>query len=113
MKAARYLKDNRLLPRGFDKKSADRDIAVIGSAAEDLNFTDAGHRIRYVVALADGQQGPFRVEAELWYQPIGYRWASNLKPYQRASPEARRFGGYFDSMSSASGILIARAAVLK
>ncbi len=109
----RYLKDNRLLPHGFDKESADPDIAVVGGANEDPNFTGTGHRIRYSVSLADGAQGPYRVEAELWYQPIGYRWAGNLKPYESASPEARRFGGYFDSMSSSSGILMARATLLK
>ena len=28
--AVRYLKDNRLLPRGFDKATADADIQVVG-----------------------------------------------------------------------------------
>jgi hypothetical protein len=36
--------------------------------------------VRYSVALG-AAQGPFTVQAELWYQPIGYRWANNLKPY--------------------------------
>jgi hypothetical protein len=106
----RYLKDNRLLPHGFDKRSADKDIAVVGEAAADPDFTDAGDRIRYRLALGDAQ-GPFRVEVELWYQPIGYRWANNLKPYGAAAAEPRRFNGYFDSMGPASGIVIARAVV--
>jgi hypothetical protein len=104
------LKDNRLLPHGFDKRSADKDIAVVGEAAADPDFTDAGDRIRYRLALGDAQ-GPFRVEVELWYQPIGYRWANNLKPYGAAAAEPRRFNGYFDSMGPASGIVIARAVV--
>jgi len=57
-------------------------------------------------ALA-GAQGPFLIEAELWYQPISYRWASNLRPYDAAEP--RRFVGYYDAMSSASAVLLARA----
>ena len=30
LSAVRYLKDNRLLPRGFDKATADPQIAVFG-----------------------------------------------------------------------------------
>ena len=31
----RYVKDNRLLPRGFDKATHEWDIAVYGAAADD------------------------------------------------------------------------------
>ena len=108
----RYLKDNRLLPHGFDKHSADKDIAVLGAAADDPDFTDAGDRIRYRVVLGD-VRGPFRVEAELWYQPIGYRWANNLKSYGQAAAEPRRFSGYFDSMGTGTGTVLARASVVQ
>jgi len=37
-------------------------------------------------------QGPFHVEAELWYQPIGFRWAHNLGAYE--APEPGRFVHY-------------------
>jgi hypothetical protein len=105
--AVRYVKDNRLLPRGFDKKSADKDIAVHGEADGDGDFTGGGDRTRYSVAVGSAQ-GPFRVEAELWYQPIAYRWAANLKSYN--APETRRFSGYYESMSPASGVVLSRAA---
>ena len=36
--AVRYLKDNRLVPRGFDKSTADPWIAVVGAAAQDADF---------------------------------------------------------------------------
>lgn len=104
--AVRYLKDNRLLPRGFDKHSADRDIAVIGEALTDPDFTGGGDRVRYAVDLG-GAQGPVRIEAELWYQPIGYRWANNLKPYNGAK-EPHRFTGFFDSMAQGSATVLAR-----
>ena len=106
LNGVRYLKDNRLIPHGFDKKSAGQDIAVIGSAADDPGFTDAGHRIRYKVALG-AAQGPFHIEVELWYQPIGYRWANNLKAYAAAEP--RRFTNYFDAMSNGAGVILARS----
>ena len=105
--AVRYVKDNRLLPRGFDKRTADKDIAVQGDAARDADFAGGGDRIRYSVAVGDAQ-GPFQIEAELWYQPIAYRWAENLKPYDAFEP--RRFTGYYESMSSGSGVVLARAA---
>jgi hypothetical protein len=107
----RYLKDNRLLPHGFNKESADKDIAVIGEALKDPNFTGAGHKVRYAVNLGE-VQGPVRIEAELWYQPIGYRWANNLKSYNAAA-EPRRFTGFFDSMSQTSGEVLARASVTR
>ncbi len=101
-----YLKDNRLLPSGFKKETAEPDIAVVGDAADDPNFTDAGSVVRYSVSIGDAQ-GPFRVEAELWYQPIGFRWAHNLGPYKAAEPQ--RFVGYYDSMASATAVLLTRA----
>ena len=36
--ATQYLKDNRLLPRGFDKATADKEIGVYGEAARDADF---------------------------------------------------------------------------
>jgi hypothetical protein len=35
----RYLKDNRLLPGGFDKRTAEPDIAVRGHAASDADLS--------------------------------------------------------------------------
>jgi hypothetical protein len=104
--AVGYLKDNRLLPSGFQKATADKDIAVVGDAADDPNFTAAGNLVRYSVALGNAQ-GPFHVDAELWYQPIGFRWAHNLEPYQAS--ETRRFVSYYESMSSGTAIVLARA----
>jgi hypothetical protein len=100
-----YLKDNRLLPLGFDKRTADKDIAVIGDAADDPNFTAGGDLVRYSVPLGDAA-GPFHIEAELWYQPIGFRWAHNLAPYN--SVETHRFVSYYNSMSSTTAVVLAR-----
>jgi hypothetical protein len=106
LNAVGYLKDNRLLPSGFNKETAEHDIAVVGDAADDPNFTDAGDLVQYSVGVGDAR-GPFHVEAELWYQPIGYRWAHNLGPYDAAEP--RRFVGYYDSMPGANAVLVTRA----
>jgi hypothetical protein len=103
----RYLKDNRMLPHGFDKRTANPDVAVIGDAAEDPGFTDRGSRVRYSVSTGNAQ-GPFSIEAELLYQPIAFRWANNLKKYDAAEP--RRFTGYYDAMGTATTVTIAKAA---
>jgi len=104
--AVGYLKDNRVLPTGFDKSTAEKDIAVVGDAAADPNFIAGGDLVRYSVDLGSAE-GPFHVAAELWYQPVGFRWAHNLEPYDAAEP--RRFVGYYESMSSTNATVLARA----
>ena len=39
------------------------------------------------------------------YQPIGYRWAENLRAYD--APETQRFVRYYQSMAAASALVIA------
>lgn len=103
----RYVKDNRLLPAGFEKATAPRDVAVAGAAASDPDFTGGGDRVRYRVDIG-GAAGPFEVQAELWYQPVSYRWAENLRAYDSA--ETRRFGRYYDQMRAVSAVRLAHAA---
>jgi hypothetical protein len=43
----------------------------------------------------------------LLYQPLSYRWASNLKKYDAAEP--RRFNGYYDAMGPATVAVVAAA----
>lgn len=106
LRATRYIKDNRLLPRGFDKGSADADIAVAGEALEDADFEGGGDRVRYSIPTG-GASGPFRVEAAVCFQPVGYRWAMNLGDYDAEEP--RRFVGYYKSAAAASMLVLARA----
>jgi hypothetical protein len=104
--ATQYLKDNRLLPRGFDKATAQPEVGVYGSARTDPDFTDAGDRVRYEVAVPTGRA--FTVEVALRYQSIGYRWARNLEPYD--APEPRRFASYYRETAAGSSVVIGRAA---
>ena len=53
---------------------------------------------------------PYRVIAELWYQPIGYRWAQNLGEYD--TEETDQFTGFFNGVASASRAQLARAEVV-
>lgn len=106
--AIRYVKDNRLLPQGFDKTTAEDDIAVQGSAENDENFQGGSDRIRYRVKINEAE-GPLSITAALYYQPISYRWAQNLKPYD--SKETNRFVNYFESMSGVSSVELASTKV--
>ncbi|MGM0452849.1 MAG: hypothetical protein ACQERN_06770 [Thermodesulfobacteriota bacterium] len=105
LEAIRFVKDNRILPRGFDKDSAHSDIAVEGAAHEDPDFTGGTDTVNYVIPVSPGD-GPFRIQAKIWYQPIGFRWAQNLKQQQAA--EIDRFVSYFNTNSEQSGIVMAK-----
>jgi hypothetical protein len=106
LRGVRFVKDNRLLPLGFDKATAEPDIAVQGSAATDASFGPSGDRVRYSLPVGAGT-GPYDVSVELLFQPIGYRWARNLDGYD--APEPRRFVAYYDAMASSSSIVVAQA----
>ncbi len=105
LKAVRYIKDNRILPAGFDKTTAEHDVAVHGIAEKDSDFQAAGDRITYLVDIG-GAEGPFSVGAELYYQSIGHRWAQNL--LEEDAAEIDRFVAYYDSMAGGSSAILAR-----
>jgi hypothetical protein len=87
LRASQYLKDNRLLPKGFDKTGAVEDIRVMGEAAGDSSFNAGGDTVTYAVDLP-GASGPLTVTVELLYQSIGYRWAENVRGEKTAESEA-------------------------
>jgi hypothetical protein len=106
LSATHYLKDNRLLPRGFDKTTADKDIGVYGGAMQDSNFTGDGDRVRYVVEVP-AVGGPYRVDVQLMYQSIGFRWAHNLEKYDAFEP--KRFVEYYNALAHESAVVVANA----
>jgi hypothetical protein len=108
LSAVDYIKDNRLLPKGFDKTTAVRDIAVRGDARADADFAGGSDRLRYSVDTA-GAQRPLAIDAELLYQPIGFRWARNLDSYRAAEPQ--RFVRYYTEMGGGGAATLARATV--
>jgi hypothetical protein len=107
LSAVSYLKDNRILPRGFDKRTAPGDVAVHGEAFADPDFGAGEDRVRYLIDVA-GAPGPFVIEVQLWYQSIAYRWAENLRVYRAVEPQ--RFVSYYDQMAPEPGIMLTRAA---
>jgi len=106
LNGVKFLKDNRLLPLGFEKATASPDIRVVGAAEADTNFSAGTDRVRYVVDTG-AAEGPFQVDAELQFQPIGYRWVRNLTQYDAS--EAKRFVRYYDSLAPVSSQVLARS----
>jgi hypothetical protein len=104
LKGVRFVKDNRVLPTGFDKATAGADIAVKGAAAGDPEFTGGADRVRYGID-ATGAPRPLRVRVQLWNQPIAFRWARNLAGFE--ATETDRFVRYYDAVAEMSGALLA------
>ncbi|MDO8793100.1 MAG: hypothetical protein Q7J25_00595 [Vicinamibacterales bacterium] len=103
--ATQYLKDNRLLPRGFDKQTASSDIAVHGGAATDVDFSGGGDRVHYRVPVVEGDR--YTIAVELLYQPIAYRWARNLEGVPGTEPE--RFTAYYNAEAHHSSVVVSSA----
>lgn len=104
-----YLKDNRLLPAGFDKLTAPGEIAVIGEAMSDEDFTAGGDTVRYRINLS-GAQGPFSLEVELLYQSISFRWAEKF--HSEYNPEGREFYAYAAGTPNLPVVIASAAASL-
>jgi hypothetical protein len=105
LRGASYVKDNRLLPMGFDKSMVMEDIGVYGAALEDENFTGGSDLIRYQIEL-EGLSGPFLVTAELFYQSISSSFIQDLSVSDTDLVD--RFVGFFNE-ADRSPVLIATA----
>jgi hypothetical protein len=109
LSGVRYVKDNRLLPDGFDKTTASPDVAVHGDASLDPDFSGGGDRVRYRIAISG--EAPSQVQAELLYQPIAFRWAHNLRAYR--APETDRFVRMYGAMSGTPPARLAHASATR
>jgi len=104
LSGVRYVKDNRLLPKGFDKATADEAVSVNGAAVGDEDFADGGDTIRYRIAVGD-EVSSVSVNARLYYQTIGYRWAHNLEAFDL--PETNRFVRIYKDNAEKSAVVLA------
>ena len=96
LRGASYLKDNRLLPRGWraDHPEAQRTRPV--GVEGDTDFRAGSDRVHYRIQLPEAlADGDLQVEVALLYQPLGARWAAELFIYE--TPEVARFRGYYEA----------------
>lgn len=87
LRGAGYVKDNRVLPMGFDKTTAEPHFAVYGAALEDTDFVGGSDCVRYQVDVS-GAEGPFTILAEVRYLSISYNWVEKLRPYDTVESAA-------------------------
>jgi len=92
LQAAQYLKDNRLLPPGFDKATAPEDVAVYGLANSDNDFVQGQDKVRYQIDVSQFNSTKFTVEISLNYQPVAFSFLQDL--YTDESVAVSRFKKY-------------------
>ena len=98
LRAANYLKDNRLPPRGFRPDGSENaHTAILGAAAQDANFNahGSGHdEVTYRVTV-NSASGPLVAEVELLYQSVPPEAVAHL--LQSRGPAAEEFMKLFSS----------------
>lgn len=96
-----YLKDNRLLPNGFNKTTAPEDVAVAGIAYNDNNFIGGSDQISYRISgLTDAN---YTVRTELVYQTIAYGFVRDL--FEDNSAEVNDFKKMYNESTSKTSVL--------
>jgi hypothetical protein len=101
--AARYSKDNRLLPRGFprDPKTDPvvgnwNDIAIVGEAVLDADFVAGSDRVTYRIPLNAGTTR-VSISADLDYQTIAYGFYLDLIRDEAQVPEVADFKRLYEA----------------
>jgi len=97
LRAANYLKDNRILPAGFDKSQVPDDIAVQGDAGSDADFVGGSDTVHYRLPVA--ASGALTIRLALNYQPIGFAFLQDLLSSGNDTV-ITRFGDYFEQASN-------------
>ncbi|MCK4843300.1 MAG: hypothetical protein KAT04_15675 [Methylococcales bacterium] len=101
LRGATYLKDNRLLPNGFNKTTAPDDVAVAGIAYNDNNFIGGSDQISYRIGGLTGSS--YTVKIELVYQTIAYGFVRDL--FKDNSAEVNDFKKMYNESTSKTSVL--------
>lgn len=96
LRAAEYLKDNRIPPVGFDKSSIPDDIAVRGAALADDNFNNGSDSVTYRITVP--YTGYYTVYVELQFQTLAYGFIQDLF-LDETNTEVARFKQLYDGAS--------------
>jgi hypothetical protein len=102
LRGKEYLKDNRILPTGFNKANAPADVRVVGAALSDSNFIGGSDLISYQIGGLP--VGNYTVKAELVYQTLSRAFAEDLFS-DTTTPEVVDFKTMFDASSQKSSVI--------
>jgi len=100
LRGASYIKDNRLLPAGFNKATAPHDAGVYGDALIDANFTSGSDQVTYQISLSG--KGPYTVTARLLYQTLSYQFG---KAFQGSDALVKSFLGYYQTADKTPNLI--------
>jgi len=97
LRAAQYLKDNRLTPQGFNKMSVPAKVAVYSTEAmNDANFDNGSDEVTYRIPVA--ASGELTIDVALNYQTIMHGFVQDL--YQdNHLPEVQAFQAMYAAQS--------------
>lgn len=85
---ATSLKDNRLLPRGWEADGPDAERTRPKGVGDDPDFAGGGDRVSFRVPIPSGEEGRQRIQARLWFQTMPPTWLDDLDA-TRSAEESR------------------------
>jgi hypothetical protein len=77
LRGASFLKDNRLLPRGWSSLHQNVPLIAPAGVEGDTDYTTEGDRVTFEIDVSS-TSGPYIIEAQLLYQTLGNRWAEEI-----------------------------------
>jgi mono/diheme cytochrome c family protein len=112
IRAAKPLRDNRLLPLGWRADHPDAALTKPHGTDADPDFLAGEDTVAYRVALPQGLQGPFKIEAALLYQTLGTRYAAELLTHD--TPEVNAFRALYEALSDGdvAPVVVAQTEIL-
>ncbi len=91
LRGSHFLKDNRLLPKGWAQSHADAVATKPVGVDGDTDFLAGTDQVSYQLALPNGS---YRVSARLMFQSLSNRYMEEL--FQHDTPEVRTFKAMYD-----------------
>lgn len=101
---ARYGKDNRILPRGWNPEGASMKYMSPIGVGDDKNFIGGSDRVLYKLEIPEGLEGEPLVSARLLYQSVAPRWVDAHRAAR--TPESKQFVRMFDESNTLAEILV-------
>ena len=102
LRAGTYLKDNRIVPAGFDPAEVPDDVRPAGGCMQDPDFGSGRDEITY--RISDLRGSFYAVTVELRHQAIGYPYVDDLREYA-ADPVVGRFLYLYDAVRPGSEVI--------
>lgn len=101
---ASWLKDTRLLPKGWEPDHPEAARTKPIGTANDANFTAGGDQVLVDLGLDSLEaEGELRVEVELLYQSLSARWAAEMFLYD--TPQVARFRELYEQADRSPEVL--------